>query len=90
MNTPLTSLVEPSLSHNTDFIHAGAEHSLDWEGAADKLVEIVQTVPIGQVPDSDSVKKKRKKKDLYNVIPRGKEQDEMLLIYNIKVESGST
>lgn len=62
MNTPLTSLVEPSLSHNTDFIHAGAEHSLDWEGAADKLVEIVQTVPIGQVPDSDSVKKKEKKK----------------------------
>lgn len=82
MNTPLTSLVEPSLSHNTDFIHAGAEHSLDWEGAADKLVEIVQTVPIGQVPDSESVKKK---KDLYNVIPRGKEQKEILLIYNIEI-----
>lgn len=43
-HAPLTSLVKPSLSHNSDFIHAGAEHSLDWEGggAADKLVEIVQ------------------------------------------------
>lgn len=61
MNTrgPLTSLVEPSLSHNTDFIHAGAEDSLDWEGAADKLVEIVQTVPIGQMPVSGSDKKQK-------------------------------
>lgn len=54
---PLTSLLEPSLSHNTDFIHAGAEDCLGWEGAADKLVEIVQTVPVGQVPDSGSVGK---------------------------------
>ncbi len=56
---PLTSLVEPSLSHNTDFIHAGAEDCLGWEGAADKLVEIVQTVPIGQAPDSGSDTKKK-------------------------------
>lgn len=54
---PLTSLLEPSLSHNTDFIHAGAEDCLGWEGAADKLVEIVQTVPVGQVPGSGSVGK---------------------------------
>lgn len=53
----LTSLVEPSFSHNTDFIHAGAEDCLGWEGAADKLVEVVQTLPAGQVPDSGSVKK---------------------------------
>lgn len=53
---PLTSLVEPSFSHNTDFIHAGAEDCLGWEGAADKLVEIVQTASTGQVPDSGSDK----------------------------------
>lgn len=60
---PLTSLVEPSLSHNTDFIHAGAEDCLGREGAADRLVEIVQAVVIGQVPHcgSDNKKKKRKK-----------------------------
>lgn len=58
-NDPLTSLVEPSLSHNTDFIHAGAEDCLGWEGDADKLVEIVQTVPVGQVPDSGSVERKK-------------------------------
>lgn len=52
--------MEPSLSHNSDFIHAGAEDSLGWEGAADKLVEIVQTVPIGQVPNSGSDLKKKK------------------------------
>lgn len=60
---PLTSLVEPSLSHNTDFIHAGAEDCLGREGAADRLVEIVQGVLIGQVPHcgSDNNNKKRKK-----------------------------
>ncbi len=57
MSLSLTSLVEPSLSHNTDFIHAGAEDSLDWEVAADKLVETVQTVPIGRLPDCGSDKK---------------------------------
>lgn len=55
MRAPLlTSLVEPSLSHNTNFIHAGAEDRLGWEGAADKLVEIVYSVPIGEVPESGS------------------------------------
>lgn len=38
-------------------------------GGADKLVEIVQTVPVGRVPDSQS---------LYIVIPTGKEQKELL------------
>lgn len=69
--------MEPSFSHNTDFIHAGAEDCLGWEGAADKLVEIVQTVPIGQVSDSGS-----DEKQLYHVIPGGKEQKEMLLMQN--------
>lgn len=47
----LTSLVEPSLSHNTDFIHAGTEDYLGWEGATEKQEEIVQTLPIGEVSD---------------------------------------
>lgn len=55
----LTSLVEPSFSHNTDFIHTGAEDCLGREGAADKLVEIVQTALIGQVPVCGSDKKNR-------------------------------
>lgn len=57
---PLTSLLEPSLSYNTDFIHAGAEHSLDWEGATDKLMVAEETTPNGQVSDSELVTKKTK------------------------------
>lgn len=44
--------MEPSLSHNADFIHAGAEDCLGWEGAADswcklfKLLEMVTTAQI--------------------------------------------
>lgn len=54
MRAALTSFVEPSLSHNTDFIHAGAEDCLGWEGAADKLGELVHTVPTGEVPNGGS------------------------------------
>lgn len=63
---PLTSLVEPSLSHNTDFIHAGAEDCLGRKGAADKLVEIVQTVLIGQTSNCGSDKNTwRKRTKMY-------------------------
>ena len=73
--------MEPSLSHNSDFIHAGAEDSLGWEGAADKLVEIVQTVPIGQVPNSgsDLKKTKNKTKKLKTVKPGGKQREILLM-----------
>lgn len=71
---PLTSLVEPSLSHNTDFIHAGAEDCLGREGAADRLVEIVQAVLIGQVPHCGSDNNNKKKKE----IPGGKNQARQL------------
>lgn len=39
--SPLTSFEEPSLSHNTDFIHDGAEDCLGWEGALEKPVQSV-------------------------------------------------
>ena len=74
---PLTSLVEPSLSHNTDFIHAGAENCLGWEGAADKLLEmcklflLVECLTVAQI-----------QKHLYNTWRKGTERD----LINRKIE----
>lgn len=71
---PLTSLVEPSFFNNTNFIHAGAEDCLGMQGAADKLMEIVETVPVGPMPDCGSDDENWRKNKTKNKKPKENKQ----------------